>query len=62
MPTLNIASMRSALTTAVLLAQRTAGYIEGFPVRFGIPQYVVAELAVGFSIDAYQAKNEEDIA
>jgi nucleotide-binding universal stress UspA family protein len=61
-PTQNIATMSSALETAVLLAQRTGAYIEGFSLRFGLPQYVVAELAIGLSMDSYQAKNEEDMA
>ena len=60
-PTQNIATMTPALETALLLAQRTGAYIEGFPLRFGLPQYVVAELAIGFSMEAYQAKNEEDM-
>jgi len=60
-PTQNIATMTPALETTLLLAQRTGAYIEGFPLRFGLPQYVVAELAIGFSMEAYQAKNEEDM-
>jgi nucleotide-binding universal stress UspA family protein len=61
-PTQNIVAMTSALEAAVLLAKRTGAYIEGFPLRFSIPQYVVAELATGFSLDSYQAKNEEEMA
>ncbi len=61
-PTQNIAAMKSALQTAVLLAQRTSAYIEGFPLQFGIPQFVVAELASSFPMDSYQAKTEEEVA
>jgi hypothetical protein len=61
-PTQNIVAMTSALEAAVLLAKRTGAYIEGFALRFSIPQYVVAELATGFSLDSCQAKNEEEMA
>lgn len=60
-PTQHIAVMKSALETAVLLAQRTGAYIEGFPLRFGIPQFVVAELASGFPMESYQARRDEEI-
>jgi len=61
-PTQNIAGMRSALETALLLARRTAGYIEGFALRFGIPQFVVAELSSGIPMESYQAHRDEEIA
>ena len=48
-PTQNIPAMGSALETAVLLAQRIGAYIEGIPLWFGAPEFVVAELASGFS-------------
>lgn len=48
-PIQNIAIMASVLEAAARLAQRTGAYLEGFPLRFGIPQYFVAELATGFS-------------
>jgi nucleotide-binding universal stress UspA family protein len=59
-PTQNIPVMKSALETAVLLAQRTGAYIEGFALRFGIPQFVVAELASGFPMESYQARRDEE--
>jgi nucleotide-binding universal stress UspA family protein len=61
-PTQNIAAMQSTLETAVLLAQCTGAYIEGFPLRFGIPEFVAAELATSFPLDSYQAKSEEEMA
>jgi nucleotide-binding universal stress UspA family protein len=61
-PTQNIAGMTSALETAVLLARRTNGYIEGFALRFGIPQFVVAELSSGIPMESYQAHRDEEIA
>jgi hypothetical protein len=41
-PTQSIAAMKSALEVAVLLAQRTGAYIEGFPLRIAIPPYDAA--------------------
>jgi len=61
-PTQNIAGMASALETAVLLARRTGAYIEGFALRFGIPQFVVAELSSGIPMESYQAHRDEEIA
>jgi nucleotide-binding universal stress UspA family protein len=61
-PTQNIAAMQSTLETAVLLAQCTGAYIEGYPLRFGIPEFVAAELAMSFPLDSYQAKGEEEAA
>jgi nucleotide-binding universal stress UspA family protein len=59
-PTQNIAAMQSTLETAVLLARRTGAYIEGYPLRFGIPDFVAAELATSFPLESYQAKSEEE--
>ena len=61
-PIQNIAAMASVLEAAVRLAQRTGAYVEGFPLRFGIPQYLAAELATGFSLDSYYTKSEEELA
>ena len=61
-PIQNVATMTSALQTALLLARQSNAYIEGFPLRFRIPQFVVAELAGGFSLGPYEAKSEQDVA
>ena len=61
-PTQHIATMKSALETAVLLARRTGAYIEGFPLRAVIPPYVVAELTAGLSMDAYDTQRDEETA
>ena len=61
-PTQHNAAMKSALETAVLLARRTGGYIEGFPLRIAIPPYVVAELTAGLTMDAYDAQRDEETA
>jgi len=59
-PTQNVPAMKSTLETAVLLAQRTGAYIEGIPLWFGAPEFVVAELASGFSMEVYRARREEE--
>src|SRR5215831_6462633 len=61
-PTQHIATMKSALEVAVLLARRTGAYIEGFPLRIAIPPYVVAELTAGLTMDAYDTHRDEEIA
>ena len=61
-PTQNIPAMGSTLETAVLLAQRTGAYIEGIPLWFGAPEFVVAELASGFSMEVYRARREDETA
>jgi nucleotide-binding universal stress UspA family protein len=59
-PTQNSPAVKSTLETAVLLAQRTGAYIEGVPLWFGAPEFVVAELASSFSMETYRARREEE--
>jgi nucleotide-binding universal stress UspA family protein len=59
-PTQNVPTMGSTLETAVVLAQRTGAYIEGIPLWFGVPEFVVAELASGFSMEIYRARRDEE--
>jgi nucleotide-binding universal stress UspA family protein len=61
-PTQDIPAMKSALETAVLLARRTGAYVEGVPLWFGVPEFVVAELASAFSIEIYRARRQEGTA
>ena len=61
-PTQTIPAMKSTLETAVLLAQHTGAYIEGVPLWFGVPEFVVAELASSFSIETYRGRREEETA
>ena len=51
-PTQNNPAMRSTLETALLLAKRTGAYIEGVPLWFGGPEFVVAEQASTFSMES----------
>src|SRR5712675_2294035 len=61
-PTQNIPAMKSTLEAAVLLAQRTSAYLEGVPLWYGVPEFVVAELASSFSIEieTYRARRNEE--
>src|SRR5258706_10982924 len=61
-PTQNIPAMKSTLETAVLLAQRTGAYVEGVPLWYGVPEFVVAEQASTFSIETYRARRHEETA
>ena len=61
-PTQDIPAMESTLETAVLLAKRTGAYVEGVPLWFGVPEFVVAELASAFSIEVYRARRQEGTA
>src|SRR5262249_15494636 len=61
-PTQNGAAMTTALEAAVLLAQRPGAYIEGVPLWFGVPEFVVAELSTGFSMEIYRARRDEETA
>ena len=61
-PTQDIPAMKSTLETAVLLAQRNSAYVEGVPLWFGVPEFVVAELSSSFSIETYRARRDEGTA
>ena len=61
-PTQNVPTMTSTLETAVLLAQRTGAYIEGVPLWFGVPEFVVSELASSFSMETYRGRREDETA
>jgi hypothetical protein len=61
-PIQNIPTMKSTLETAVLLAERVGAYIEGVPLWFGTPEFVVTELASSFSIETLRARRVEETA
>ncbi|UWU78305.1 universal stress protein [Bradyrhizobium huanghuaihaiense] len=60
-PLQNISMMPSTLDVVVGLAQRFGAYVEAFPLRFGIPRYLTAELATGIPVDSYQEKSEVEL-
>jgi nucleotide-binding universal stress UspA family protein len=61
-PIQNTPTMKSALEMSVLLAKRVGAYIEGVPLWFGTPEFVVTELASSFSIETVRARREEEAA
>lgn len=61
-PFQNLSVMKWALEVAVLLAQRTGAYIEGYPLQMAISPYAVAELTAGLALDAYVARRDEEAA
>ena len=61
-PTQSSPAMRSTLETALVLGQRTGAYIEGIPLWFGVPEFVVSELASSFSMETYRGRREEETA
>lgn len=60
-PLQNISMMPSTLDVVVGLARRSGAYVEAFPLRFGIPRYLTAELATGIPVEAYQDKSEAEL-
>src|ERR1700751_3947290 len=61
-PTRNVPAMKSTIEAAVLLAQRTGGYIEGVSLWWGVPEFGPTELASTFSMETYRARREEETA
>ena len=57
-PTETDDAMRSALETALLLAQRCDAYIEGFALRGGVSEIVAVDAMGGFTLERYS----QDIA
>jgi nucleotide-binding universal stress UspA family protein len=58
----DIPAVKSTLETALLLAKRIGAYVEGVPLWFGVPEFVVAELASSFSVEIYRARRGEGTA
>src|ERR1043165_562504 len=44
--------MKAALETALLLAKRCGSYIEGFPLRFGISEFVAVDPAGSIPLES----------
>jgi nucleotide-binding universal stress UspA family protein len=54
--------MKAALETALLLAQRCGSYIEGFPLRFGISEFVAVDPAGSIPLESYRQESLEEAA
>jgi nucleotide-binding universal stress UspA family protein len=55
-------AMRSVLDTALLLARRFGSYIEGFPLRFGISEFVAVDPAGSIPLESYRQESLEEAA
>ena len=54
--------MKSVLETALLLARRCGSYIEGFPLRFGISEFVAVDPAGCIPLESYRQESLEEAA
>jgi nucleotide-binding universal stress UspA family protein len=53
-PTENHESMRSTLSTALVLARRFDSYIEGFPLRWAVSEFLAADAMGGIPLETYR--------
>src|ERR1043165_10138209 len=54
--------MKAALETALLLARKCDSYIEGFPLRFGISEFVAVDPAGSIPLESYRQESLEEAA
>jgi nucleotide-binding universal stress UspA family protein len=54
--------MTAVLETALLLAKKCGGYIEGFPLRFGISEFVAVDPAGSIPLESYRQESLEEAA
>ena len=54
--------MASVLETALLLARKCGSYIEGFPLRFGISEFVAVDPAGSIPLESYRQESLEEAA
>jgi nucleotide-binding universal stress UspA family protein len=54
--------MKSVLGTTLLLARRCGSYIEGFPLRFGISEFVAVDPAGSIPLESYRQESLEEAA
>lgn len=52
--------MSAVLETALLLAKKSDGYIEGFPLRFGISEFVAVDPAGSIPLESYRQESQEE--
>jgi nucleotide-binding universal stress UspA family protein len=55
-------AMKSVLETTLLLARRCGSYIEGFPLRFGISEFVAVDPAGSIPLESYRQESLEEAA
>src|SRR6476646_7736636 len=54
--------MSAVLETALLLAKKCGSYIEGFPLRFGISEFVAVDPAGSIPLESYRQESLEEAA
>lgn len=54
--------MGAVLETALLLAKKSGAYIEGFPLRFGISEFVAVDPAGSIPLESYRQESQEEAA
>ena len=54
--------MSAVLETALLLAKKRGSYIEGFPLRFGISEFVAVDPAGSIPLESYRQESAEEAA
>src|SRR5262249_7125408 len=59
-PTESHESMRSALTTAFLLAQRFDSYLEGFALRFRVNEFIAVDMAGAIPLETLREESLDD--
>ncbi len=52
--------MSAVLETALLLAKKRGSYIEGFPLRFGISEFVAVDPAGSIPLESYRQESQEE--
>jgi nucleotide-binding universal stress UspA family protein len=61
-PMESIDSMKSTLVTALLLARLRDSYIEGFPLRFAISEFIAVDPAGSIPLETYRQDSLEEAA
>src|ERR1700741_4646705 len=54
--------MGAVLETALLLAKKRGSYLEGFPLRFGISEFVAVDPAGSIPLESYRQESQEEAA
>jgi nucleotide-binding universal stress UspA family protein len=54
--------MSAVLETALLLGKKRGSYIEGFPLRFGISEFVAVDPAGSIPLESYRQESQEEAA
>jgi len=54
--------MKGVLETALLLAKKCDSYVEGFPLRFGISEFVAVDPAGSIPLESYRQESAEEAA